>query len=168
MSKQILEQILSGLKKEAEKRLLEEGIPRIKKCLSKIEDNEVWFRPNAQTVSIGNLCLHLCGNVRQWLVSGIGGKPDIRNRPLEFSEKGPLPKSHLLNELDKLAKEIKETIDGIQVEDLIEKRAVQVYEETALSILIHVIEHFSYHVGQITYAVKSRKEVDMEYYPDIK
>lgn len=161
------ELIFIGLKKEGEKRLLDEGIPRIKKCLSKLDETEIWYRPNAETVSIGNLCLHLCGNVRQWLVSGIGGKPDTRNRPLEFSEKGPLPTDYLIEELTKLEQEIKESLEGMKLEDLMKKRSVQIYEEAPLNILIHVIEHFSYHVGQITYAVKSRKNVDMEYYPEI-
>ncbi len=168
MSNEKSEYLLAALKKEAEKRLLEEGIPRIIKCLSKLSDEEIWFRPNEETVSIGNLCLHLCGNVRQWLISGLGNKPDIRNRPIEFSERGPIPVAKLSLDLNKLGVEIKETIASITVDDLVTKRAVQIYEEDGLSIIVHVIEHFSYHVGQITFAVKSRKNVDMEYYPEIE
>ena len=167
MSDNFENNLLHAFKKEIEKRLVEESIPRLIKCLDQLSLDEVWFRPNANTVSVGNLCLHLCGNVRQWLISGLGGKPDIRNRPLEFSTTGPIPKETLIKDLNKLSQEILNTLEGIKVEDLLKKRPVQIYEETGLSILVHVTEHFSYHVGQVTYFVKSRKDIDMQYYPDV-
>ena len=167
MSDDFENNILQAFTKEIEKRLTEESIPRLIKCLNQLTIEEVWFRPNANTVSVGNLCLHLCGNVRQWLISGMGGSPDIRNRPLEFSTIGPLPTETLIEDLKKLSSEILETLSNITANDLLKKRAVQIYEETGLSILVHVTEHFSYHVGQVTYYVKSRKDIDMAYYPDV-
>ena len=160
--------ILDQLKIEFRRRIFEESIPRIKKCLNELTEEEVWYRPNENTVSIGNLCLHLCGNVRQWILSGLGKVEDNRNRPLEFSEKGPLPSAYLIAEMDKLQEELEQLIDNLKIEDLVNVHPVQVYEETGVSIIVHVIEHFSYHTGQITWAVKSRKNVDMQYYPDIE
>ncbi len=160
--------ILVAFTKEIEKRLILESIPRLIKCLNQLTIEEIWFRPNTNTVSVGNLCLHLCGNVRQWLISGLGDTPDNRNRPLEFSTPGPIPTDTLIEDLQILSSEILNILSQLTSEDLLKKRAVQVYEESGLSILVHVTEHFSYHVGQVTYFVKSRKDIDMKYYPEIK
>lgn len=168
MSDNFENSILQEFKTEIEKRLIEESIPRLIKCLNQLTVEEIWFRPNANTVSVGNLCLHLCGNVRQWLIAGLGGSADTRNRPLEFSTTGPLPTESLIEDLQKLSTEILKTLEKITAPDLLKKRPVQIYEESGLSILVHVTEHFSYHVGQVTYYVKSRKDVDMMYYPDVK
>ena len=145
-------------------RLLEESIPRLHKCLDHLSEEDIWFRPNENTVSIGNLVLHLCGNVRQWLVSGLGGAPDHRERQLEFDEKGPLPTGKLKENLDTLSAEIEATLKGITDLELIEQHHVQGNQVSGVTILVHVVEHFSYHVGQVTILVKSRKNVDMGYY----
>ncbi|KAA3626951.1 MAG: DUF1572 domain-containing protein, partial [Bacteroidetes bacterium] len=87
---------------ETRRRIIEESIPRIKKCLGELEEKEIWYKPNDNSNSVGNLVLHLCGNVTQWIGSGLGKKPDNRTRDLEFMEKGPLPVSRLLDELQKI------------------------------------------------------------------
>lgn len=158
-------QILLG---ETHRRLIEESIPRIEKCLAQLTVDEIWHRPNAQTVSVGNLVLHLCGNVRQWLIAGLGGQPDTRNRPEEFAETGPLPTKVLLHQLDQLRSEITALLPLLSPDQLTQNYTVQGFQETGVSILVHVVEHFSYHTGQISYAVKTRKNIDLGYYPDIK
>lgn len=160
--------IKDELIRETRRRLIEESVPRIKKCLAQCTEAEIWFRPNAATVSIGNLVLHLCGNVRQWILSGLGGNPDSRTRPAEFAASGPLPSSDLETMLDDLMQEVEAVLVTLNPEDLVKTYSVQGFEESGMSILVHVVEHFSYHTGQITWAVKSRKNVDMGYYPDIK
>lgn len=150
--------------KEVKKRLMEEGVTRIEKCLNELTIEEVWFRPNQNSNSVGNLVLHLCGNVRQWLVSGLGGREDTRNRPAEFNENGPIESQALLNRLDEVMQEVNLVLHELKEEDLTRPIVVQGFEETGLSVLIHVIEHFSYHVGQITYYVKWRKDIDTAYY----
>lgn len=147
------------------KRLLEENIPRLRKCLGQLSEAEIWYRPNPNTNTVGNLVLHLCGNVRQWLISGLGNTPDIRQRQQEFDENGPIATAVLLEKLDSLATDIEQTLSQVSVEDLLQERTVQgIYQETGISILIHVTEHFSYHVGQVTYIVKLAKNMDMGYY----
>jgi len=148
-------------------RLIEESVPRIKKCLDQLTDNEVWYRPNRETVSVGNLILHLCGNVRQWILTGLGNATDRRERQAEFDTTGPLPKEKLLADLDALMVEVSNLLDQLTQEDLLTIRKVQGFEYTGLGILIHVVEHFSYHVGQITYFVKSSKNIDLGYYKGV-
>ena len=154
--------------KEVRRRLMEEGANRIKKCLSELTPTEIWFRPNDNSNSVGNLVLHLCGNVRQWVVSGLGGHPDIRNRPSEFEEKGPLPTSLLIKKLDEAMSAVDEVLDTLTPEMITQPVVVQGFEETGLSVLVHVTEHFSYHVGQITYFVKWKKDMDIGYYAGLE
>jgi uncharacterized damage-inducible protein DinB len=149
---------------EVKRRLLDESIPRLRKCLGLMSEAEIWEAPNEQTPSTGNLVLHLCGNTRQWILSGLGNQPDRRNRSAEFSEKGPIPTSRLLDMLEQLEKELNETLDEISEEQILATLQIQGFEETGLSVLVHVVEHFSYHVGQITSWLKARKNIDLGYY----
>ncbi len=157
-------EIANLLIEETRSRLLDESIPRLRKCLDKLNQKEIWFRPNAHTVSIGNLVLHLNGNVRQWLISGLGGAPDHRKRQQEFDEEGPIPTSELKEMLDTLENDIEAVLEGLSTSDLITEHTIQGYNSSGVSVLVHVVEHFSYHVGQVTILVKSRKDVDMGYY----
>jgi uncharacterized damage-inducible protein DinB len=134
--------------------------------LTFLGENEVWQRPNENTVSIANLILHLSGNVRQWICAGLGGQQDIRQRDLEFSATGGYSKQELIANIEQTIKDAQTVIRQSTVDDLIAIKKVQVYEESGMSIVVHVIEHFSYHVGQITYAAKSRKNIDTQYYPE--
>jgi uncharacterized damage-inducible protein DinB len=152
---------------EAERRIFHENMPRLKKCLSILTEEEIWYRPNQQTVSVGNLVLHLCGNARQWITSGLGGAPDYRDRTAEFAEKGPISTDKLMDKLSDVMAEVHEVIRSIEPGSLLHSRRVQGFEESGLSILVHVIEHFSYHVGQITYYVKSLKNMDLKYYEGV-
>src|ERR1051325_7980565 len=81
---------------------LAKALDRIKHCLDQLRDEQIWHRESDSMNSIGNLILHLCGNVRQWIVAGIGGEKDIRQRPREFSERGPISKTELLRRLDEV------------------------------------------------------------------
>jgi uncharacterized damage-inducible protein DinB len=141
-----------------------ESVPRLKKCLAELSDEEIWSRPNENSNAIGNLVLHLCGNARQWILSGLGGMPDKRERQKEFDQRTIIPKADLLKLLDDLVVELDSLLDKITAIELLRVRPVQIYQETGVSILIHVIEHFSYHVGQMTYAVKYMKNKQMGYY----
>jgi len=130
-----------------------------------VTEEEVWLSLNDATNSMGNLILHLNGNVRQWILSGLMGQPDTRQRQEEFDAlPRSLEKTDLIHMLDQLEAEVREALEEVSPEDLIRKRSVQVFEESGLSILVHVVEHFSYHVGQITYIVKSIKNEETHYY----
>jgi len=158
------DEVAKLLIKETRYRLLDESIPRLNKCLDKLTEEEIWYRPNSNTVSIGNLVLHLCGNVRQWLICGLGDAVDNRQRHQEFNETGPIPCSELRNNLSSLGSEIDKVLAELSPPELLSSQSIQGYEVTGVSILVHVVEHFSYHVGQATILVKSRKDVDMGYY----
>ena len=158
--KEILDQII----KETKRRLIEEGVSRVIKCLGMLNEEEIWHRPNEQSNSVGNLVLHLCGNVRQYVVSGIGGKTDTRKRQSEFDEKGPVPTEKLIRDLNSLVEEVELVLDQLDPHELVEARKVQGFDETVVGILIHVTEHFSYHVGQISYFVKAKQNRDLGYY----
>ena len=150
-------------------RIIEESIPRIHKCLSLLNTQEIWLKHNNHTNSIGNLILHLCGNVRQWIMSGLDQQKDRRERDLEFSERGPIAKSVLIDMLNNLVHDLDQSLNRISHIDLTQVRTVQsVFTEDGVSILVHVIEHFSYHVGQITYITKLIKNVDTGYYENVE
>jgi hypothetical protein len=126
--------------------------------------DEVWARPNGQTVSAGNLVLQLAGNVRQYVIAALGGVPDVRERQAEFDAPGRMPTGDLIGRLEKTIAEAAEVLGRIDPGTLLETHAVQGFVESGLSSLVHVVEHFSYHTGQIAYIVKSRKNVDLGIY----
>ncbi len=154
--------------KEIKRRLLEESIPRTRKCLTLLSQEDIWYRPNAHSNSVGNLVLHLCGNARQWIIAGFGRQEDQRDRKAEFQEQGPLPTGDLLKLLDKLRVDLEGVLDQLSEEEVMRGYQVQVFEESGIAMLIHTVEHFSYHVGQITYVVKARKNLDTDYYGEMK
>ena len=149
---------------ECRRRLTSESMPRIRQCLGELTVEEIWARPNEHTVGAGNLVLHLAGNVRQWIVAGLGGAPDVRERQAEFDAFGPMPTAELLGRLEQALSDASSVLDGLDPASLLVPRRVQGFVESGLSILVHVVEHFSYHTGQIAYIVKSRKDVDLGFY----
>lgn len=152
-----------ALVREAKRRLFDESFPRLRKCLALLDDRGIWRRPNRSMPSVGNLTLHMLGNARQWLVAGLLGEPDRRDRSAEFSETGPLPTEELLRRIDETESECRRALGSVDPATLLETRRVQVFEESGLSILVHVVEHFSYHVGQIARATKAKANVDLEF-----
>lgn len=157
-------QLSNAIIEEFSRRVARESVPRIKKCLGLLDEEEIWHQPNESLNSVGNLILHLCGNARQWILSGIGGQADERDRDSEFMRKGHVSKADLTAMLDQLLADIDLVLQHIQPDTLLEVFPVQAFQESVLSMLVHVIEHFSYHTGQITFLTKSLKNVDTAYY----
>ena len=153
--------------KDVKVRIFDECFPRIRQCVGLINENQLWHRSNENSNSIGNLILHLCGNIRQYIVSGIGGAKDVRERHLEFSEPGPLSHDHLNNLMKDLLKDVSNVLEKIKAEDLILIKEVQGFTMSVTSILIHVTEHLSYHTGQIAFYTKQIKDVDLKFYGDM-
>lgn len=160
-------QITAELIREVKRRVHDECLLRVVYCLEQLNEDQIWWRPNDQSNSIGNLVLHLCGNLRQWVLSGIGGQEDIRARQQEFDERGPLPKEELIARIETVVKELVPVIENVTASDLIERRPVQVYEESVLGILVHITEHFSYHTGQIAWITKMLTSEDLGFYRDV-
>jgi uncharacterized damage-inducible protein DinB len=155
---------LAALIQNESLRRLREGQERIHACVKRLNDEQLWHRPNANTVSVGNLVLHLTGNVGQWINSTLGARPDQRNRDSEFAEQGPMDKRLLLEQLDATLAQAYEVIRGLNAQDLERTWGVQGFRETGVAIVVHVVEHFSYHVGQITLHTKLLLDIDTGYY----
>ncbi len=142
--------------------------PKIRSCLTLLDDAEVWWRPNQHSNSIGNLMLHLSGNVRQWIVSGLGGAPDERRRDGEFKARSGMTRSELLGQLDATLQEAVATLQSLAPDSLERTFQVQAYEVTGLQAIFHVVEHFSYHTGQILFITKQLKDVDLGFYAELE
>ena len=158
--------LLKIITREVKYRLEEESVPRIKKCFDHLSEEEIWRSPNENLTSVGNLILHLCGNVRQYILFGLGNAPDNRKRQEEFDHQDIISKDILLSKLDELMLEVDHILDELPAESMTRKYNVQGMEITGFGILMHVVEHFSYHVGQITWYTKLVKDIDMKYYGD--
>ncbi len=145
-------------------RRLREGQERIRFCVQRLSDEQLWHRPNANVVSVGNLVLHLCGNVGQWINSTLGNRPDERRRDAEFNTTGPIDKRELRERLDSTLAYAYDVIGGLGEADLARSWNVQGYSESGMAIVLHVVEHFSYHTGQITLHAKLLLDIDTGYY----
>ena len=146
---------------------LDENPPRIEKCLNLLNEKEIWIRPNESSNSIGNLILHLCGNIRQYAISSLGNKPDVRERDLEFEARNGLSKVQLLQMFNQTIHEAKEVIYSLNTEDWLRKRTVQGFVFSGIGILIHVVEHLSYHTGQIAFFTKDLKNKPLGFYDEL-
>ncbi|MDT4954637.1 MAG: hypothetical protein QOJ02_2775 [Acidobacteriota bacterium] len=142
----------------------EEYLPKIERCLERLSDDEVWWRANEESNSIGNLLLHLAGNARQWIVCGIGGAGDQRMRQQEFDERSIVTRSELLARIKGTLAEVDGVLADFDVSRILEQRQIQGCEVTVFDAIFHVVEHFAVHTGQIILLTKMLKGVDMKFY----
>lgn len=149
---------------EARRHLRQEYLPWLRACLARLSEAEVWWRPNEKSNSIGNLILHLCGNIRQWVIHGVDGAADQRNRPAEFAARESCSKAELLHNLESTLAEVDGVLANLQLEKLAEPRVIQGFNVTVLGAIFHVVEHFSYHTGQIIYITKVRTGEDLKFW----
>lgn len=143
---------------------MEENTPRIAQCLGELTEEEIWKRPNVSSNSVGNLVLHLCGNIRQYIIANLGNQPDIRTRDAEFATEGGVDKAALLEKITTTTNEATAVIRSLSLEDLMKERSVQGFEQTGINSIIHVVEHYSYHTGQIVFWTKLLKDIDLGFY----
>jgi uncharacterized damage-inducible protein DinB len=141
--------------------LRRQHLPRIIRCLETLQQDQVWWRPHRTSNSIGNLVLHLEGNVRQWIISGLGHRPDHRTRDREFEERGPIPRRALIRHLETTVAGACRVLAGLSSRDLSREFRIQGFSVSGLAAIAHVSEHFAYHTGQIIYATKLLKGVDL-------
>jgi len=145
----------------SERSLAKQYMPRIVECLQLLSDEEIWWRPNAASNSVGNMVLHLSGNIRQWIISGLGGSPDTRERDREFSEQGPVPRKELVALFRKTVRETCRALRRLTDESLTRRYEIQGYRVTGLETVYHVAEHFAYHAGQIIFITKQMRGKDL-------
>lgn len=132
------------------------ALERIKHCLNQLNDEQLWWRPTPSLNSIGNLILHLCGNVRQWIVAGLGGVADVRNRPAEFAERGPIPKHELIRRLEAAVADAKSVLTGPTAQQLLDVRRIQGSDVTGLAAIFDSVPHFRGHAQEIIHMTRSQ------------
>jgi hypothetical protein len=128
---------------------LASALGKIKHCLGQLSDEQVWWRSRSSLNSVGNLILHLCGNVRQWTVAGLGGAADVRDRPAEFSERGPIPKDELLRRLEAVVDEARTVLARQTARQLLKARRIQGFDVTGLVAIFDSVPHFRGHTQEI-------------------
>ena len=158
------ENVSRGFIARASEFLLGDYLPKIERCLEKLTDEQIWWRANEESNSIGNLILHLCGNARQWIICGVGSQPDNRNRDAEFERRDPIPRAELLTLLRSTLAEIDTTLQTLDPSMLLERRKIQGHDVDILEAIFHVTEHFSMHTGQIIMLTKMLTSSDLRFY----
>jgi uncharacterized damage-inducible protein DinB len=149
-------------------RTLEQLLSRIRDCLAKLKPDEIWSRGHENENAIGNLVLHLTGNVRQWIVSGVGGAPDTRARDAEFSARGAMDTRELLERLESAVREAGVVLGKVTADRMTQHVTIQKYNLTVLEAIYHVVEHFAQHTGQIIFATKMLTGEDLGFYKHLK
>ncbi|HEX6985514.1 MAG TPA: DUF1572 family protein [Planctomycetaceae bacterium] len=139
-------------------------LSNVERCVGLLTAEQVWHRPNEASNSVGNLVLHLTGNVRQWIVAGLGGEPFDRDRPAEFAERGPLPTERILPPLRQTVERACDVIGGLTPEALLREYPIQGRTVTGLAATFHVVEHFSFHTGQVVSITKLLTGRDLSLY----
>ncbi len=139
---------------------------KIRLALLAMPADRIWWRPNESSNSVGNLLLHLAGNVRQWIVAGVGGASDIRHREVEFSSRSGDDVAGLLQRLEKALSEVDAVLARLTPDSLGEVRLIQGRETTVFSAIYHVVEHFSGHAGQIIVLAKQATPDAIHFYED--
>jgi len=137
---------------------------RIEDCLGRLTPDQIWMRSSDNENSVGNLVLHLCGNVRQWIGYGVGGQPDLRDRDSEFAARGGLQPVELSQRLQATISDAAGISRHLAPERLPETRTIQKYDVTVMEAILHVVEHFAQHTGQIIFATKLLTGQDLGYY----
>jgi uncharacterized damage-inducible protein DinB len=134
---------------------LAKALEKIEHCLGQLSDEQVWERPRPSLNSVGNLLLHLCGNLRQWVVAGLGGAPDVRDRPAEFAERGPIPREELRRRLREAVEEARKVLQRQTARQWLEVRRVQGFEVTGLGALFDSVPHFRGHTQEIVHMTRA-------------
>jgi hypothetical protein len=127
---------------------------RVRHCVHQLTDEQVWWRPSDSHNSIANLVLHLCGNVRQWVVSGAGGASDVRNRHQEFAERRRIGRGELLQRLGEVVTEADAVLSRLTSAQLLEPRRIQGFDETVLSAIFDSLAHFNGHTQEIVFITR--------------
>lgn len=144
--------------------LVHDYLPKIERCFEALTDEQIWWRPNEESNSIGNLVLHLSGNLRQWVVCGAGGAGDARNRAQEFAERSMVPREELLDRIRQTVSAADEALARLDLNVLLEQRQIQNCDVTLLDAIFHAVEHFSMHTGQIILLTKMVTGSDLGFY----
>jgi hypothetical protein len=148
-------------------KLLEQYWPRLRACVESLTEDQIWWRPNPSSNSIGNLVLHLNGNVSQWLVASFNRLEDKRNRPEEFACKDGIAPDALLHLLEPTMAKADEVLSRLTETDLQAPFEIQGYHVSGLEAVYQVVEHFGLHYGQIAYITKMLRAENLGFYREL-
>ena len=137
--------------------------PRVERCVSELTQEEIWWRQHETNNSVGNLLLHLTGNLRQFILAGVGGMKDSRIKAKEFSERRKMPKEDLIRGLKQALLDADDTLSGLDATRLLETTTVQAQVRPLFEVLAVVVEHFALHCGQIIYVTKLKTGRDLKF-----
>jgi uncharacterized damage-inducible protein DinB len=149
------------------RKLLKQDWPRLRGCVESLTESQLWWRPNEASNSIGNLMLHMNGNMRQWLVASFNKQEDHRDRPAEFDADELLPAAALVEKLDATLQEASQVLARLTAADLLAEYDIQGYHVTGLYAVYQVVEHFAMHYGQILYITKNLCGKDLGFHKDL-
>jgi uncharacterized damage-inducible protein DinB len=138
--------------------LSDDYLPKIERCLDALSEEDVWWRANESSNSIGNLLLHLAGSTRAWIVGVAGGSPSPRDRQREFDERERIPRAALIARIRQTLADADEALARLDAGTLLERRQARDEQVTVLLAIYHAVEHFSMHTGQIIMLAKMRSE----------
>jgi len=133
---------------------LDEAVSRIKHCLAQLSEDQVWWRPRPEMNAIGNLVLHVCGNLEQWIVSGLGGEPDRRNRPAEFAERGPIAKEVLQARVEACVARAQQVLRALPPPRLAARLRIQGFDVDGWGAIWHSLPHFRGHTQEIIHLTR--------------
>ncbi len=139
---------------------------KLRKTLDALPDEMLWWRPNDESNSVGNLVLHLEGNVRQWIVGAVGGAPDVRNRAGEFAAREGGTREELMCRMEQTLDEVDAVLAKLRPEQLTERRRVQSRDDSKLEAVYQVVQHFALHLGQIILVAKAQVPGAVKFYAD--
>jgi uncharacterized damage-inducible protein DinB len=147
---------------------LEQLHGRVQDCLARLTPEQIWARGSENENAVGNLVLHLSGNIWQWIGSGVAGLPDHRQRDTEFDARGDVAPGELAGLLKARVTEVISIIRAVPATRLTEPITPQGYDVTVLEAIAHVVEHFSMHTGQIIFLTKMLTGNDLAYYQHLR
>jgi uncharacterized damage-inducible protein DinB len=139
---------------------------KIRAAVESMPPEALWWRANEQSNSVGNLLMHLAGNIRQWIVGGVGRQPNARDRAGEFAARDGGNAEELLADLDRALDEVDEVLAGLSDAELSTPRTIQGRDITVFEAIYHVTEHFAMHAGQIILVAKMHAPGAVKFYED--
>ena len=157
-----MENEIAALFREYSCNKLDAMVKDMRTCLGKLTDAQVWERHGAHENAVGNLVLHLCGNMRQWVMHGVGGAKDVRVRDAEFSANGELTGANLIELFETTVAEARGVITSLPAERLMERITPQTHEVSVLGAIYQVVGHVQQHMGQIILLTKQMTRQDLD------
>lgn len=154
-------EVLAGEMIRVCRRELDQCLLKIVRAVETISAEDLWSRAHENENAVGNLLLHLAGNVRQWITAGLGGAADRRDRDSEFSRRDELPAQELLRGLRSTLREADQVLAGMTADKLLARYSIQGFEVTGVYAVLHVTEHFGEHTGQILWIAKHASGEDL-------